>query len=125
MSGKVFCYDETMNQDVTEYIQKTQPWQAAVCEALRKTITDILPSVEERLQYGKPHYLQNGSYAAVIHVSKDKVSFMLFNATDIPEIKGFLRSMGGGERKVIDIKEGQQVDYQQIADLIRQTITKL
>lgn len=114
-----------MNQEVTKYIQKTQPWQAEICEGLRKTIVDVLPSAEERLQYGKPHYLQNSSYAAVIYASKDKVSFMLFNAADIPEIKGLLRSMGGGERKVMDIKEGQQVDYTQIADLIRQTAGKL
>ena len=113
-----------MNQEVTDYIQKTQPWQIEVCEALRKTIVDVVPSIEERLQYGKPHYLKDGSYAAVIHVSKDKVSFMLFNATGIAEVKGFLRSMGGGERKVIDIKEGQAVDYKQIADLIRQTVGK-
>jgi hypothetical protein len=114
-----------MNQEVTEYIQKTQPWQQETCEALRKTIMDVLPSVEERLQYGKPHYLKNGHYAAVMHAGKDKVSFMLFNAMDIPEIKGFLRSMGNGERKTIDITEGQQVDYEQIGDLFRQTSSKL
>lgn len=114
-----------MNQEVTDYIQKTQPWQVGVCETLRKTVRDVMPSAEERLQYGKPHYLQNGSYAAVIHVSKDKVSFMLFNATEIPEVKGLVRSMGKGERKVIDIKEGQQVDYEQIADMLRQTSSTL
>lgn len=113
-----------MNKEVTEYIQKAQPWQVEVCEALRKTIFETVPSIEERHQYGKPHYLHNGSYAAVIHVSKDKVSFMVFNAKDVPEIKGLLRSMGDGERKVMDIKEGQRVDYEQIAGLVKQTSGK-
>lgn len=114
-----------MNPEVTEYIQKTLPWQQETCQALRKTVMDTLPSVEERLQYGKPHYLQNEQYAAVIHASKDKISFMLFNAMDIPEIKGFMRSMGKGDRKVIDITEGQDVDYDQIAGLVKQTASTL
>lgn len=110
-----------VNQEVTDYINKTQPWQVEVCEALRKMLFETIPSVEERLQYGKPHYLKNGSYAAVIHVSKDKISFMLFNASEVPEVKGFLRSMGNGDRKVVDIAEGQHLDYQQLANLTRQT----
>lgn len=114
-----------MNEEVTQYINKTQPWQVEVCNTLRNIIIETIPSVEERLQYGKPHYLKNGSYAAVIHASKDKVSFMLFNAADIPEEKGFLRSMGNGDRKVVDITEGQQVDYQRIAEITRQTSSKI
>lgn len=114
-----------MNQQVTQYIEKTQPWQAEICNALRDMIIKTIPSVEERLQYGKPHYLKNGSYAAVIHASKDKVSFMLFNGSDIPEVKGFLRALGNGDRKVVDIKEGQEVDYGQLADLTRQTSAKI
>jgi hypothetical protein len=108
-----------MNEEVTQYIQKTQPWQVAVCNTLRDLILKNVPDVEERLQYGKPHYLKDGSYLAVIHVSKDKVSFMIFNAAEIPEVKGFLRSMGNGDRKTVDIQDGQSVDYEQVADLVR------
>lgn len=108
-----------MNEEVTQYIQKTQPWQIEVCNKLREIVLDTVPDAEERLQYGKPHYLQGGSYLAVIHASKDKVSFMLFNAAEIPEVKGFLRSMGNGDRKTVDISEGQTVDYEQIVELVR------
>jgi hypothetical protein len=109
-----------MNEEVTQYIQKTQPWQMDVCNALRVLVLTNVPAVEERLQYGKPHYLKDGSYLAVIHASKDKVSLMLFNATSIPEVKGFLRSMGNGDRKTVDIRDGQSVSYEQLADLVRQ-----
>jgi hypothetical protein len=109
-----------MNEEVTQYIQKVQPWQVSVCQSLRDMILQVIPVAEERLQYGKPHYLKNGHYAAVIHVGKDKVSFMVFNATGIAEIKGLLRSMGNGERKTVDITEGQDVDYIQLADILRQ-----
>jgi hypothetical protein len=109
-----------MNEEVTQYIQKTQPWQVDVCNALRDLVFTNVPAVEERLQYGKPHYLKDGSYLAVIHASKDKVSLMVFNATNIPEVKGFLRSMGNGERKTVDIRDGQPINYEQLADLVRQ-----
>ena len=114
-----------MSDDVTQYINKAQPWQADVCEKLRALVAQTIPDVEERLQYGKPHYLKNGQHAAVIAVAKDKVSFMVFNATDVPEVKGFLRALGNGERKAVDIKEGQDVDYGAVAGILEKTATAL
>lgn len=114
-----------MNEEVTQYIAKQKPWQIEVCNTLRNIVKDTIKDVEERLQYGKPHYLKNGHYAAVIHVSKDKVSFMLFNAKDITEESGFLRSMGNGDRKTIDITEGQQLDVSKISHLLEQVSSSL
>ena len=108
-----------MNKEVTAYIQKTQPWQQEVCGLLRTMVHDVVADIEERLQYGKPHFLKDGSYLAVMHVGKDKVSFMIFNAKDI-EAPGLLRPMGNGERKVADITDGQTVDYRQLASLLAQ-----
>ncbi|MGC4745551.1 DUF1801 domain-containing protein [Micromonospora sp. DT201] len=114
-----------MNDDVTQYINKTQPWQIDVCEKLRAMIDQTVPDVEERLQYGKPHYIKNGQFAAVIAVAKAKVSFMVFNAADIPAVKGFLRSMGNGDRKTVDITEGQDVDYAALASILGKTTAAL
>ncbi|RLP93974.1 DUF1801 domain-containing protein [Micromonospora sp. CV4] len=114
-----------MSDEVTRYVNKAQPWQIDVCEKLRAMVRQTIPDVEERLQYGKPHYLKNGHYAAVIAVAKDKVSFMVFNATDIPEVKGFLRALGNGERKAVDIKDGQSVDYDALARILKETTDAL
>jgi hypothetical protein len=114
-----------VSDDVTQYINKAQPWQTDVCEKLRAMVRRIIPDVEEQLQYGKPHYMKNGQYAAVIAVAKDKVSFMVFNATDVPEVKGFLRALGNGERKAVDIREGQTVDYGALASILEETATAL
>ncbi|RKE11274.1 hypothetical protein C8E86_6198 [Catellatospora citrea] len=126
-AGTVRIYDKekTVSDEVTQYINKQQPWQIDVCEKLRAMVGQTVPGVEERLQYGKPHYLKNGHYAAVIAVAKDKVSFMVFNATDVAEVKGFLRSLGNGERKAVDIKDGQAVDYDALARILGQTVTAL
>jgi hypothetical protein len=117
--------ERTMSDDVTRYVNKAQPWQIDVCEKLRAMVGQTVPEVEERLQYGKPHYLKNGHYAAVIAVARDKVSFMVFNAANIPEVKGFLRALGNGERKAVDIKDGQPVDYGALADILEKTTTGL
>lgn len=114
-----------MNDEVTQYINNTAPWQLAVCEKLRAMIHETVPLVEERFQYGKPHFFKNGQYAAVIAVSRNKVSFMVFNATDIPVVKGFIRPLGKGERKSADIEEGQEVDYDALADILQKTTTAL
>lgn len=103
-----------MNPTVSNYFEKLQPWQINVCNELRKVAFSVIPDVEERLQYGKPHYLKNGHYAAVIHAAKDKISFMLFNAGSLPEIKGYFQSTTSPDRKIASIKENTQVDYQQL-----------
>lgn len=114
-----------MNQDVTNYIQKLQPWQITVCENLRKMIYETIPDIQERLQYGKPHYLKNGHYACVVTAAKDKVSFMLFNALEIAEIKGFLKAASSPERKTVTITEGTEVDYAHLSTLLTQTSATL
>ncbi|WP_336208567.1 DUF1801 domain-containing protein [Nonomuraea sp. LPB2021202275-12-8] len=110
-----------MNDEVTRYIDGAAPWQTAVCEKLRLMVHETVPEVEEQLQYGKPHFLQNGDHAAVIAVARNKVSFMVFNATEIPVVKGFVRALGKGDRKCVDIAEGQEVDYAALADILRKT----
>lgn len=114
-----------MNQDVTNYIQKLPKWQIDVCESLRKIIYETIPDVEERIQYGKPHYLKNGHYACVVMGAKEKVSFMIFNALELEEIKGFFKSASSPERKTATITENQDVDYGQLSNLLKQASATL
>ncbi|WP_330230428.1 DUF1801 domain-containing protein [Nocardia sp. NBC_00508] len=107
-----------MNDEVTQYIDKLLPWQIDVCRQLRAMIHKTIPTVDEQIQYGKPHFLKNGRHAAVIHVAKNKLSFMVFNATEVDVVKGVLRSMGNGERKTADIVEGEDVDYDLLAEFL-------
>ena len=114
-----------MNTEVTEYLNKLPEWQTDICDALRNLVYETIPDVTERIQYGKPHYLKNGHYAAVISVAKDKVSFMIFNAGEIQEIKGFLKSASSPDRKIAAITNGQEVDYALLANLLRQASATL
>ncbi|WP_067538818.1 DUF1801 domain-containing protein [Nocardia crassostreae] len=107
-----------MNSEVTRYIDKALPWQVEVCERLRAMVATTLPGVEEQMLYGKPHFLMNGQHAALIHVARNKVSFLVFNAAEIDPVPGVLRSMGNGERKTADITEGQDTDYDLLARVL-------
>lgn len=111
-----------MNEQISQYIENALPWQTVVCQRLRAMVHETIPDVEESFQYGKPHFLRSGEYAAVIAVSKDKVNFMVFNAQDVPEIKGILRSLGKGERKTATVSEGQDVDYTLLAETLTKTL---
>ena len=109
-----------MNQDVTDYIQGIKVgWQADVCTQLRQTIHDAVPDVTERIQYGKPHFLKNGKYACVLGTAKGWVSFTIFNAATLDAPEGFFEP-GPRERKNIKIREGQAIDTDLIAGMVRQ-----
>ncbi|GAA0247357.1 hypothetical protein GCM10010492_53770 [Saccharothrix mutabilis subsp. mutabilis] len=114
-----------MNDEVTNYIDKTLPWQAEVCGKLRAMVHATITDAEEQLLYGKPHFLKNGKHAAVIHVAPKKVSFMVFEAGDVEPVKGVLRSLGNGDRKAADISEGGHVDYDLLAAVLAKTAGKL
>ncbi|WP_280424008.1 DUF1801 domain-containing protein [Nocardia carnea] len=114
-----------MNAEVTQYIDKLPSWQIEVCRQLRAMVHRTIPGVEEQIQYGKPHFLKNGQHAALLHAAKSKVSFMVFNASEIEASKGVFRSMGNGERKTADIAESGDVDYDLLADFLAKTSSNL
>ncbi len=112
------------NQKVTEYISKLndksgQEWQADVSYQLRKIAEQNIPDYSERLQYGKPHFLKNGKYAAVLGTAKGWVTFTIFNATDVQAPDGFFED-GPPERKTVKILKGQDVDYNLLGNLLKQ-----
>lgn len=106
-----------MNQAVTDYIENIkQTWQIEICQQLRQLIHQAVPEVEERIQYGKPHFLKNSKYACVLGTAKGWVSFTIFNAQ---EIDAPFFEAGPPERKTVKIKEGQAVDYDLLAQLVQ------
>ncbi|MBW5448950.1 DUF1801 domain-containing protein [Cohnella sp. CFH 77786] len=113
-----------MNEEVKAFIENLQePWQSELCSRLRDMVHRTLPDVQERMQYKKPHFLQNGKYAAVISTSKDAVSFTIFNASGVDFPDGLFD--GPPERKTIKIRNGQAVDDEGLSALLRQAASSL
>ena len=117
-----------MSQDVAEFIETVgekpgQEWQAPVCEALRAMTLTALPDADERIQYGKPHYLVNKKYVAVIGTAKQYVTYTIFNAAALQPPAGLFED-GPPERRTVKIKKDHSVDYAQLGDLLKQaTVT--
>ncbi|THF83470.1 DUF1801 domain-containing protein [Cohnella fermenti] len=109
-----------MNPDVTAFIESiAQPWQAELASRLRAIIHEAIPDAAERIQYGKPHFLKNGKYAAVISPSKAALSFVLFNAAELQPPPGLFEP-GPPERRTAKFKEGQALDEELLLRLTRQ-----
>lgn len=112
-----------INEEVTAFIENLGAvWQIELSKQLREMVHQTIPSVEERIQYKKPHFLKNGHYAAVISPSKDAIAFMIMNTTGMEFPKGF---EGPPERKWIKIKEGVSPDYTVLSSLLAQATQTL
>jgi hypothetical protein len=115
-----------MNEQVNIYIEAIKlPWQAEICRQLRGAVLESIPDAEERIQYGKPHYLKNGRYTALMGTAKGWVSFTIFNARTLDTPEGLFEESENGDRKTIKIREGQEVDYELLAGLIREAVASL
>ncbi|MFD2614268.1 DUF1801 domain-containing protein [Paenibacillus gansuensis] len=113
-----------MSQEITEFIENVkEPWQAQLCHDLRQVVHSVIPDVQERIQYNKPHFLKNKKYAAVISNSKDAVSFTIFNAAGLELPEGLFD--GPPERKTMKFRNGQQVEDEMLTPLLRQASSTL
>ncbi|MFD2168610.1 DUF1801 domain-containing protein [Tumebacillus lipolyticus] len=113
-----------MNQEVTDFIEAVkEPWQKELCVQLRQVVHQAVPEVQERIQYKKPHFLKNGKYAAVISTSKDAVSFVIFNASELVLPEGMFE--GPQERKTMKLRKGQTFDADQLLSFVSQAVETL
>lgn len=114
-----------MNQEVTDFITHIKlPWQMEICAKLREVIHESIPEVTERIQYGKPHFLKNGKYAAVISTAKGWVSFSIFNAAALEVPEGQFEA-GSGDRLTAKLLEGKAVNYELLSSLLKQASAAL
>lgn len=110
-----------MSDPINEYIEAIdKEWQVEICRQLNQVIHEAIPDVEARLQYRKPHYLKDGTYAAVFGTAKGWVSYTIFNASNLTPPADLFEVSDNSDRITIKIKEGQAVDYALLRDLTKQ-----
>ncbi|SMG23554.1 DUF1801 domain-containing protein [Paenibacillus aquistagni] len=113
-----------MSQEVLEFIEAiTEPWQKEKALELRGIVHQAIPSVTERIQYKKPHFLKNGKYAAVISTSKNAVSFTIFHAANVRLPEALFT--GPEERKTMKLKKDQTYDAKQLAAWLNEASSSL
>ncbi len=115
-----------MNQEVTDFIKNiTQPWQVEVCTKLREAVHRGAPDVEEVIQWSKPHYKIDGKYLCLYAPAKEWVNFTLLATAGVKSLDDFFDPEETPARRTIKIREGQKVDYAQLAALIKQAVAAL
>lgn len=113
-----------MNQEVIDFIETLkEPWQVELSNTLREVVHQAIPDVQERIQYKKPHFLKNGKYAAAISTSKDAVSFVIFNTSELELPEGMFE--GPPERKTLKLHKGNTVDVAQLVTWVSQASASL
>ena len=113
-----------MNPEVTDYINKISvDWQAELCRSIRHIIHQSIPTVVERIQYSKPHFLKDGKYAAVLGTAKGWVSFTIFNAQSLVAPDGYFEPSDTDDRKTVKFKQGQALDHDLLAKLLQKAAT--
>lgn len=113
-----------MNQEVIDFIETLkEPWQVELSNTLREVVHQAIPDVQERIQYKKPHFLKNGKYAAAISTSKDAVSFVVFNTSELELPEGMFE--GPPERKTLKLRKGNTVDVAQLVTWVSQASASL
>ncbi|AIQ35772.1 MULTISPECIES: DUF1801 domain-containing protein [unclassified Paenibacillus] len=113
-----------MNQEVIDFIETLkEPWQVELSNTLREVVHQAIPDVQERIQYKKPHFLKNGKYAAAISTSKDAVSFVIFNTSELELPEGMFE--GPPERKTLKLRKGNTVDVAQLVTWVSQASASL
>lgn len=113
-----------VSQDVVEYIETLrtkagQEWQSDILLSLREAVTKAVPDAQERIQWGKPHFLKNGKYLAVISAAKAAVTFTIFNAESVEAPHDGFFEPGTPERKTVKAKKGQELDYQLLGTMVK------
>src|SRR5437879_5328473 len=108
-----------MDQAVTDYIARIdQPWQAEVSQLIHQAV----PDTDERIQYGKPHFLKGGKYVAVLGTAKGWVNVTILNASSLEAPDGFFEPGGSPDRKTVKIREDQSVDDDLLTRLLQQAV---
>ncbi len=115
-----------MTPEITLFIDNIAiKWQADLCVRIRQAVHQAVPDVQERIQYGKPHFLKGGKYLCVLGTAKGWVSFTIFNAESLKTPDGLFESSDNGDRKTIKTREGQALDSELLVTLIQQAAATL
>ena len=104
-------------------------WRGAALARMRRLIREADPEIVEQIQWRKPSNpsgVPTWSHAGLIctgEVYKDKVKLTFARGAALEDPKGlFNTGFGGGTRRAIDLREGEEVDAQAFKALIGEAI---
>ena len=108
----------------------TSDWRGAMLERIRELILEADPGITEERKWKKPSNRMAGipvwSRAGTIctgETYKDKIKLTFAKGAELKDPKRlFNSSLDGNIRRAIDIHEGEEIDEQALAALIRSAV---
>lgn len=106
----------TSAQNPDEYIAYLSGWQRTYAEALRSTVREAAPELEERLKWGHIVYFLNGP-VLLIRAEPTRVLFGFWRGQRLRHIEPRLRPGGKYEMATLELKQD--------TPLLQETVTRL
>jgi hypothetical protein len=117
------------SQLINQRINELRDWRGQMLARVRRLIREADPEVVEEVKWRKPSNpagVPVWSHAGIIctgETYKDKVKLTFASGAALPDPSGlFNSSLEGNTRRAIDIHEGDQIDEQALAALIRAAV---
>ncbi|MFL6728579.1 MAG: DUF1801 domain-containing protein, partial [Sphingomicrobium sp.] len=104
-------------------------WRGATLAQLRRLIREADPDVVETVKWRKPSnpagvpVWEHAGMICTGELYKDKVKLTFARGAGLDDPAGlFNSSLGGGTRRAIDLREGEQIDAAAFKTLIREAV---
>lgn len=116
--------DVSPTAKIDELVAKSTGWRGDVLAQARAAILEADPGVVEEWKYmGAPVWSRHGTFV-VGGVFKAKVKMGFLWGASLADPKGlFNGELGGNQRRSVEFAEGDTVDADGFADLVRAAIT--
>jgi hypothetical protein len=117
---------DTASAEIDAIIAGIDDWRGPVLARLRQLILAADPGIEEAIKWRKPSnpagvpVWSKGGIICTGETYKDKVKLTFPKGASLPDPAGLLNAgLGGGTRRAIDVREGEEMDAEAFTALIR------
>jgi len=104
-----------------EYIASLAGWQRAYAEALRRTVRDAAPGLEERLKWGHIVYFLDGP-VLLIRAEPTRVLFGFWHGQRLRHIEPRLKPGGKYEMATLELRQDTPLLQETVASLAAEAV---
>ena len=116
-------------QQIDAKMAALDDWRGGVLAKVRRLIKESEPGVVEEVKWRKPSnpsgvpVWEHAGMICTGEVYKDKVKLTFARGASLEDPSGmFNSSLGGGTRRAIDIREGDEIDEKAFRALVREAV---
>lgn len=110
---------------VDEYIQARPDWQKDSFIRFRALVHKADPRAQEDFKWSVPVFLTGGKLVCAMSGFKDHTKFNFFHGAELKDMhKLFNNGFDSKQHRSIDLREGEEIDEGNLADLLREAFAQ-